>query len=74
MATKDWKEQKFDTSGNHTIYKDYHKTRAAGIDVNRIPAGYSIFIFDNKLKKPIDRKFKTKTKALAYAKAYMRKH
>ena len=78
MAIKDWKET---ISYNRTDFRN--KKRKLHMVINRRISSddrrvrYDIYVFkeyDGYSKNPIRETFKTKQQALAYAKAYMRKH
>ena len=70
MALKDWKKSK-----HTTFLRWYHKSADKHIDLTKFMEKYSIeIIFRDIRKETIIKWFKTKSKALAYAKAYMRKY
>ena len=71
MALKDWKKQINRNGINTYKNKNYKQTVSITWWVHSNPV---TTIYDIKKDILIQKTFKTKSKALAYAKAYMRKH
>ena len=71
-TTFGWKKERLGLLKDKTIEISYHKNNFTTYKGKTIKAPvYSVTIFDEKVKTKL---FKNKSKALAYAKAYMKKH
>lgn len=75
MALTDWKVNKILDDANNLWY-DYFDTKRYSVDItiqyHSIYKKYVVYIYGGKI--PIERKFKTKSAALQFAKQYMRTH
>ena len=70
MAIKNWKE----TFSPEDLYYWYNKKNEEGITINKKGKNY-IFGFECAyIGNSYEKTFKTKTQAIKYAKAYMKKH
>ena len=77
MALKDWKKGRkgfiIHKPSENKSFAEKRYINIGEIGMNK-RNGYYVFIATGTNRKAIQKEFKTKTQALAYAKAYMRKH